>query len=62
MHGEPPDLCDAVPFCPICGGKMELVYNRPNTKVCVCIDCHTGITVPASAWTVAMRKRPAAAR
>jgi hypothetical protein len=41
---------------------MELVYNRPNTKVCVCIDCHTGITVPASAWTVAMRKRPAAAR
>lgn len=32
---------------------MELVYDRPNTKVCVCVDCHTGITVPAHAWDVA---------
>jgi len=32
---------------------MELVYDRPNTKVCVCVDCHTGIHVPAKAWAIA---------
>lgn len=32
---------------------MEVVYDRPRTKVCVCVDCHTGITVPAEAWEVA---------
>ena len=36
---------------------MELVYARPNTKVCVCVDCHTGITVPTSAWKFADIKR-----
>jgi hypothetical protein len=35
---------------------MELVYDRPNTKVCVCVDCHTGITVPAQAWVVALER------
>jgi hypothetical protein len=33
---------------------MELVYDRPTTKVCVCADCHTSITVPARAWDVAI--------
>ncbi len=53
MGDRLPDLCDVVPTCPLCGGRMELVYDRPNTKVCVCVDCHTGITVPAHAWDVA---------
>lgn len=32
---------------------MELVYDRPTSQVCVCVDCHTGITVPPRAWAVA---------
>src|SRR5689334_21584680 len=38
---------------------MELVYDRFHQKVCVCVDCHSGITVPQSAWTVARIKRQA---
>ena len=57
MEGQTPEPCEVNPFCPICGGRMELVYDRPNTKVCVCVDCHTGITVPASAWKFADIKR-----
>jgi hypothetical protein len=51
-----PDLCEVVPTCPLCGGRMELVYDRPKTKVCVCVDCHTGITVPAEAWAIALAR------
>jgi hypothetical protein len=36
---------------------MELVYDRFNQRVCVCIDCHSGLTIPASAWEVKKRKR-----
>ena len=43
--------------CPVCGGEMELVYDRAHTKVSVCVDCHTGITVPESAWKFASIKR-----
>ena len=35
---------------------MELVYDRPKVKVCVCADCHTGISVPAKAWAVAIAR------
>jgi hypothetical protein len=41
-----------IPLCPICGGTMELVYSRPSAQVCVCIECHTSITVPSRAWDV----------
>jgi hypothetical protein len=47
----------AVAACPICDGRMEAVYNRHNQKVCVCEDCHTGITVPGTAWEIARIKR-----
>lgn len=52
--GEP---CEVVEDCPVCGGKMEVVYNRTQSKVCVCVDCHTGLSVPAAAWRVARAKR-----
>ena len=48
----PPDVCDVLPMCLMCGGKMEMVFDLPNMKVCVCVDCRTGITVPAKAWAV----------
>jgi ribosomal protein L37AE/L43A len=51
-----PDLCEVIPTCPLCGGRMELVYDRPSTKVCVCVDCHSSFTVPAKAWAVAMAR------
>jgi hypothetical protein len=35
---------------------MELVYNRHSQTVSVCIDCHVGITIPATAWEVVRRK------
>jgi hypothetical protein len=43
--------------CPICAGTMELVYDRPSQKVCVCVDCHSGLTIPATAWQVQKSKR-----
>jgi hypothetical protein len=36
---------------------MELVYDRLNQQVCVCTECHSGVTIPASAWDVVRRKR-----
>ena len=45
--------------CPVCHGRMELVYDRHHQKVVVCIDCQSGLTVPASAWEIARIKREA---
>jgi hypothetical protein len=54
--GEP---CEVLEVCPVCGGKMEVVYSRTQSKVCVCVDCHSGVTVPATAWQVVKAKRDA---
>ena len=43
--------------CPVCDGEMEVVYARNNQQVCVCVDCHTGVTVPATAWQRMRDKR-----
>ena len=53
-QGEDTPAC---PDCPICRGKMELVYDRFNQQVCVCTDCHSGLTIPSSAWDIQKRKR-----
>ena len=47
----------ALAYCPICYGKMEVVYSRNNQNVCVCVDCQSGVTVPATAWEVVRLKR-----
>ena len=52
-----PEPCEEVPECPICGGRLETVYDRYYQKVCVCIDCHAGLTIPQTAWSVARLKR-----
>jgi len=49
----------AVANCPICSGSMEVVYSRNNQQVCVCKDCHAGLTVPATAWEIVRIKREA---
>lgn len=36
---------------------MEVVYSRHNQLVAVCVDCHSGLTVPAEARGVARQKR-----
>jgi len=36
---------------------MELVYDRLNQQVCVCVDCHSGVTIPSTAWAVQQLKR-----
>ena len=51
-----PGSCDVVEVCPICAGKMETVYSRNHQKVCVCVDCHSSITVPQSAWAIKATK------
>lgn len=38
---------------------MEVVYSRNNQQVSVCTDCHSGITVPGTAWDVVRIKREA---
>jgi hypothetical protein len=45
------------PICPVCEGKMELVYERFNQQVCVCVECHTGLTIPSTALEIRSRKR-----
>jgi hypothetical protein len=52
---------DHIPDCPICGGRMEMVYNRGHQQVSVCVDCRSDLTVPTTAWGVLHRKqkRPA---
>jgi hypothetical protein len=51
-----PGPCEVIDTCPICGGTMEAVYTRAHQKVCVCVDCHTSITVPTAAWNVKAEK------
>jgi ssDNA-binding Zn-finger/Zn-ribbon topoisomerase 1 len=51
------DVRPAIGTCPICDGRMEVVYARHNQQVSVCIDCHTGITIPAVAWNIVRIKR-----
>lgn len=57
MSDTDPQLCEVLPNCPLCGGKMETVYKRFNQEVCVCSDCTSGITVPSSTWEVIRLKR-----
>jgi hypothetical protein len=38
---------------------MEKVYDRFHQQVCVCVDCHSGLTVPKTAYEVARIKREA---
>lgn len=46
-----------IPPCSICEGTMVLAYDRHGQKMCVCLDCHTSMTIPGSAWEVARAKR-----
>ncbi len=57
--GRESDPSPAIANCPICDGKMEVVYHRNNQQVCVCTDCHSGLTVPNAAWEIARIKRNA---
>ena len=49
----------ALTSCPVCDGTMEVVYSRNNQHVSVCADCHSGLTVPGTAWDIARVKREA---
>ena len=51
-----PGPCEVIDICPICSGPMEAVYMRAHQKVCVCVDCHTSITVPQTAWDIKKEK------
>jgi hypothetical protein len=59
MPGDEPlgDTHYKIPACSICDGTMVLAYDRYRQKMCVCLDCHTSMTIPGSAWEVAARKR-----
>lgn len=52
------ESCEVIEICPICSGTMEAVYTRVHQQVCVCVDCHTSITVPQSAWAIKRDKEP----
>jgi hypothetical protein len=52
-----PGPCDILELCPVCGGKMEMVYSRQHQQVCACADCQTTITVPVVAWDIARVKK-----
>jgi ssDNA-binding Zn-finger/Zn-ribbon topoisomerase 1 len=61
-HDDPQDPWESISACPVCGGPLDTVYQRQHQKVCACIDCHTGITIPSTAWEVARAKRAASKR
>jgi hypothetical protein len=46
-----------IPACPICAGRLEVVYERSHQHVANCIDCHTTVTIPGRAWAVRYRKQ-----
>ena len=46
-----------LPDCPVCSGRLDLVYDRFKQRVYVCVDCHVGLTIPESAWDVLRKKR-----
>jgi hypothetical protein len=52
-----PGPCEILEVCPVCGGKMEMVYSRQHQQVCACADCQTTITVPVMAWDIARVKK-----
>jgi hypothetical protein len=54
-----PVVDEQVAACPICDGRMELVYDRHHQKVVVCVDCQSGLTIPGAAWEIARIKREA---
>jgi hypothetical protein len=51
-----PEASD-LPDCPVCSGRLDLVYDRVGQKVYVCVDCHVGLTIPDAAWETARKKR-----
>ena len=58
-QGERRKDAPALAKCPLCNGKMNLVYNRNHQQVVVCEDCRSGLTVPNAAWDVVRAKREA---
>lgn len=61
-HPEDERRQEAAPVlkaCPVCEGQMDVVYERHNQQVLVCVDCHSGLTVPGAAWEVVRIKREA---
>jgi uncharacterized protein YbbK (DUF523 family) len=36
---------------------LERVYSRFGENVYVCVECHSGITVPRRAWDIAEFKK-----
>jgi hypothetical protein len=56
-HTERRQDAPALAVCPVCDGQMETVYQRNNQQVIVCRDCHSGLTVPTSAWEIVRIKR-----
>lgn len=51
-----PDASE-LPDCPVCFGRLDLVYDRFKQRVYVCVDCHAGVTIPDTAWEVVRKKR-----
>ena len=45
------------PPCPVCHGHMDVVYSRHGENVLVCVDCHTGLTIPKNAWSISAVKK-----
>ena len=45
-----------IPPCPVCGHRMEVVYDRYHQIVAVCVECHSGLTIPAAAWELKKRR------
>lgn len=52
-----PDAGQVISTCPVCGGRMEIIYSRGHQDVSVCVDCGSDLTVPITAWDVLKQKQ-----
>jgi len=44
-------------ICPVCGGEIEKVGERPTRSLFACKECDCDVIVPATAWEIARVKR-----
>jgi hypothetical protein len=44
-------------ICPVCGGEVEKVGERPTRGMYACKECDCDVIVPSAAWEIARVKR-----
>lgn len=57
LADQSPETGQVISTCPVCDGRMEMIYSRGHQDVSVCADCGSDLTVPTTAWEVLKQKQ-----